>query len=146
MPKASLKRQAGRRCDSLLSKASSSKTSKRFIACVSSTYNSEPPSSITSALLLPNVVWRSASHRRSSTRPCPQLSRLRQARSRREAHIKEADARVKLLMTRSELCQRIGQIEVIGPLTATAVVVAVGDAKQFKNGRHLAAWLGLVPR
>ena len=63
-----------------------------------------------------------------------------------EARIKEADARIKLLMTRSELCQRIGQIEGIGPLTATAVVAAVGDAKQFKNGRHLAAWLGLVPR
>lgn len=26
------------------------------------------------------------------------------------------------------------------------MVAAVGDAKQFRNGRHLAAWLGLVPR
>jgi transposase len=25
-------------------------------------------------------------------------------------------------------------------------VAAVGDASEFKNGRHLAAWLGLVPR
>ncbi|SOZ73389.1 transposase (fragment) [Cupriavidus taiwanensis] len=25
------------------------------------------------------------------------------------------------------------------------MVAAVGDAKQFRNGRHLAAWLGLVP-
>lgn len=63
-----------------------------------------------------------------------------------EQRIDDADARVKHLMTRSDLCQRIGQIEGVGPLTATAVVAAVGDAKAFKNGRHLAAWLGLVPR
>jgi hypothetical protein len=34
----------------------------------------------------------------------------------------------------------------VGPITATAVVGAVGNATQFRNGRHLAAWLGLVPR
>ena len=31
-------------------------------------------------------------------------------------------------------------------MTAPAIVAAVGDASEFKNGRHLAAWLGLVPR
>jgi len=46
----------------------------------------------------------------------------------------------------SEVCQRLSQVEGIGPMTATAFVAAVGDAKNFKNGRHLAAWLGLVPR
>ena len=30
--------------------------------------------------------------------------------------------------------------------SATAIVAAVGDAKDFENGRHMAAWLGLVPR
>jgi transposase len=34
----------------------------------------------------------------------------------------------------------------MGPLTATAFVAAVGEATTFKNGRQLAAWLGLVPR
>jgi hypothetical protein len=34
----------------------------------------------------------------------------------------------------------------VGPITATALVAAVGEAKEFKNGRHLSAWLGLVPR
>jgi transposase len=34
----------------------------------------------------------------------------------------------------------------IGPLTATALIAAVPDATHFKNGRQLAAWLGLVPR
>jgi transposase len=63
-----------------------------------------------------------------------------------ERRIHEADARVKRLMSGCELCRKIGAIEGIGPLTATAVVAAVGDASAFKNGRHLAAWLGLVPR
>lgn len=46
----------------------------------------------------------------------------------------------------SEVCQRLVKVEGIGPVIATAFVAAVGDAKNFKNGRHLAAWLGLVPR
>lgn len=34
----------------------------------------------------------------------------------------------------------------MGPKTATAIIAAVGDSAEFKNGRHMAAWLGLVPR
>ena len=34
----------------------------------------------------------------------------------------------------------------VGPLTATALIAAVGDARQFHSGRELSAWLGLVPR
>jgi transposase len=44
------------------------------------------------------------------------------------------------------VCQRLLTIPGIGPLTATALVAAVNDATHFKNGRQLAAWLGLVPR
>lgn len=43
-------------------------------------------------------------------------------------------------------CQRLGQMVGVGPLIATALVAAVNDAKEFTNGRQLAAWLGLVPR
>ena len=31
-------------------------------------------------------------------------------------------------------------------MTATALIAAIGDISVFKNGRELAAWLGLVPR
>ena len=34
----------------------------------------------------------------------------------------------------------------IGPVIATALAAAVGDARAFASGRHLAAWVGLVPR
>jgi transposase len=50
----------------------------------------------------------------------------------RQAH---EDERVKRLMA----------IEGIGPISATALVSAVGDARQFASGRQFAAWLGLVP-
>ncbi|MEM6550249.1 MAG: IS110 family transposase [Pseudomonadota bacterium] len=54
--------------------------------------------------------------------------------------------RLKTLFRTDEMCQRIGKIEGIGPVTATALVAAVGDRTCFKNGREFAAWLGLVPR
>ena len=38
------------------------------------------------------------------------------------------------------------KIEGIGPLTASAAVATIGDARLFKNGRELSAWLGLVPK
>ncbi len=34
----------------------------------------------------------------------------------------------------------------IGPIGATALIAAVGDGRQFRKARDLAAWLGLVPR
>jgi transposase len=43
-------------------------------------------------------------------------------------------------------CQRLQTIPEINPVTATALIAAIGDVTQFKNGRQLAAWLGLVPR
>jgi transposase len=43
-------------------------------------------------------------------------------------------------------CQRLQTIPGIGPVTATALIAAIGPVTQFKNGRQLAAWLGLVPR
>jgi transposase len=56
------------------------------------------------------------------------------------------DQQIERLFTADEACQRLAQLAGIGPLTATALVAAVGDATDFKNGRQFAAWLGLVPR
>lgn len=33
----------------------------------------------------------------------------------------------------------------IGPITASAIVATIGDARQSRTGRDLAAWLGLTP-
>ena len=45
-----------------------------------------------------------------------------------------------------ERMQRLQTIPGIGPKIATALLAAIGDIHVFKNGRELAAWLGLVPR
>jgi len=54
--------------------------------------------------------------------------------------------RIRVLFRTNEACQRIGMIEGIGPITATALVAAAGDQSSFRNGREFAAWPGLVPR
>ncbi len=46
----------------------------------------------------------------------------------------------------SVVCEELMKIEGVGPVTASAIVATVGDAKLFKNGRQMAAWLGLTPR
>jgi transposase len=42
--------------------------------------------------------------------------------------------------------QRLLKIEGVGPVTATAVVAGLGDGRQFRSGRDMAAALGIVPR
>lgn len=42
--------------------------------------------------------------------------------------------------------QRLQGIQGVGPLTASAIVATVGNARLFKNGRQFASWLGLTPR
>jgi transposase len=56
------------------------------------------------------------------------------------------DQKIQRIFNSSKTCQRIAKIKGVGPKIATAIVAAVGDGREFKNGRHMAAWLGLVPR
>jgi transposase len=46
----------------------------------------------------------------------------------------------------SALCQRLMREAGIGPISAAAFVATVGDPRHYRNGRQLAASLGLVPR
>ena len=63
-----------------------------------------------------------------------------------EKRIKFFDKEIETVFRQSAECQRIAKVKGIGPKTATAVVAAIGNGQEFKNGRHFAAWLGLVPR
>jgi hypothetical protein len=51
------------------------------------------------------------------------------------------DRKIDRIFHGSEACQRIARIKGVGPKTATAIVAAIGDGSEFKNGRHLAAWV-----
>jgi transposase len=46
----------------------------------------------------------------------------------------------------SEAAQRLCAANGIGPITASAMVATVGNARDFRNGRQMAAWVGLVPK
>ena len=63
-----------------------------------------------------------------------------------DRRIKTLETKLESLCTQNEDCQRLLSIPGVGLLSATAMVAAIGDISAFKNGRELAAWLGLVPR
>jgi transposase len=45
-----------------------------------------------------------------------------------------------------EESRRLEEIPGIGPIVATALVAEIGDWTEFRSGRNLAAWIGLVPK
>ena len=63
-----------------------------------------------------------------------------------DERIKTVEGKLNIVCRQNEACQRLLTIPGVGLLTATALVAAIGDIKAFKNGRELAAWIGLVPR
>jgi transposase len=81
------------------------------------------------------------------------LASVRDLFTRLLAHVKELDRHVTELeqqITRwhksNERSRKLEKVPGIGPITASALVATIGDAKAFQHGRQLAAWLGLVPR
>jgi len=62
-----------------------------------------------------------------------------------DKRFEDCEKRIKALNKDNEICQRLDEILGIGGLTASATYAAVGDGKEFSNGRHYSAWLGLVP-
>ena len=60
--------------------------------------------------------------------------------------IKRCDSIIQKIYEEEDICRRIGKIPGIGPITATALLGSIGDPRNFKNGRQMSAWLGLVPR
>lgn len=63
-----------------------------------------------------------------------------------DKQVKQYDTKLEQISHQSEVCQRLIQIPGVGIISATAMIASVGNANVFKNGREMAAWLGLVPR
>jgi transposase len=74
------------------------------------------------------------------------LQELQQDLITLDTRVGEMDNKIKLLAGNNTIAKRLQQIPGIGPITATALLCAIGDGKQFKRGRDLAAWPGLTPR
>lgn len=62
------------------------------------------------------------------------------------AQVDTYDKEIEQMAAEDPMCKEIMKIEGVGPLTASAAVATIGDAKLFKNGREVSAWLGLVPK
>ncbi|MGA7983759.1 MAG: IS110 family transposase [Burkholderiales bacterium] len=69
------------------------------------------------------------------------LEQMRVLDERIGGYDREIEAQARL----SEPARRLMKIRGIGATTALAIVATVGDAREFKNGRQFAAWIGLVP-
>lgn len=56
------------------------------------------------------------------------------------------DKQFKELIKHHPIAKQLTAIKGIGPITALALYACIGQGKQFKNARQLAAWIGLVPK
>ena len=63
-----------------------------------------------------------------------------------QKQIEDLDLELERISSSDAGCTRIRQIPGIGPVTATAIVAAIGNGAAFRKGRDFAAWLGIVPR
>jgi transposase len=60
--------------------------------------------------------------------------------------IDEIDKVIERTAADYESCQNLTTIPGIGPVTATALIAAIGNGAAFRKGRELAAWIGMVPK
>jgi transposase len=63
-----------------------------------------------------------------------------------EQRIATITRRIECAAKDDERCARLLQVPGVGPLTSSALVATVGNAREFKRGRELSAYLGLTPR
>lgn len=62
------------------------------------------------------------------------------------AEEESVDLKLKSLAKEDEDCRRLMQVPGVGINSATLFMASIGSPEVFSNGRHVAAWLGLVPR
>ncbi len=74
------------------------------------------------------------------------LERLTENLKEMDRQAKELEAQIQLWHRENAASRKLAEIPGLGPITASAIVATVGDAREFRNDRQLAAWMGLVPR
>jgi len=63
-----------------------------------------------------------------------------------DEQIKDKEIAIQELLKSNDDYQRACEVPGIGPIVGSAAIATVGNAKQFKNGRSMAAWIGLTPK
>jgi transposase len=74
------------------------------------------------------------------------LERLGEELKALDKQVGEMERQIKLWHRENQQSCKLEAIAGIGPITASAYIASVGDAKSFKNARQVSAWLGMVPR
>jgi transposase len=65
--------------------------------------------------------------------------------ARLDERIAQYDKHIEAIARDSAPARQLMQLPGVGPTTATALVAMIGRGQEFKCGRQLSAWLGLVP-
>jgi transposase len=73
------------------------------------------------------------------------LAQLKLELEQLAARIEQMDMVIQQEARENESCQRLTTIPGVGPVTATALIAAVGNGSAFGKGRDLSAWMGIVP-
>ena len=74
------------------------------------------------------------------------LERLTDNLKEMDRQVNELEAKIQLWHRENAASRKLAEIPGLGPITASAIVATIGNAREFKNGRQLAAWLGMVPK
>ena len=74
------------------------------------------------------------------------LAQLSRELEQLTTRIDEMDRVIERTAADCEACQRLTTIPGVGPVTATALIAAIGNGAAFRKGRDLAAWIGMVPQ
>jgi transposase len=74
------------------------------------------------------------------------LAQLKLELDQLKIRIEQMDRVIQETARDNEACQRLTAIPGVGPVTATALIAAIGNGASFRRGRDLAAWVGMVPR
>ena len=73
------------------------------------------------------------------------LSQLKLELEQLAGRIEQMDGVIQKMAKENEDCQRLTEIPGVGPVTATALIGAIGNGSAFGKGRALSAWMGIVP-
>lgn len=101
-------------------------------------------------IVLPNSVWRLRKGIHASLEDVPiwvkrGIEDLLEHVDRIEERLAKYGREIEANMKDDDRGQRLMQLQGVGPMIASALLASIGAGHDFKNGRQVAAWLGLTP-
>lgn len=76
----------------------------------------------------------------------PTLARLYERFCRLREDIQFLDKEIACLVKQNESCNRLTEMEGVGPISSILLFATLGTGEAFKNGREFSAYIGLTPK